>query len=615
MIRRRMTILTVALPLLLAAFVPVVAQEGQSPFAGKKVIPLQPTNVDKVVLARKLVAAQRYQEAADLLEVLYETDSDNSLLLNLLRTCYDQLQQFDKAEMLMRRIIQKDPQSVGNRLYLAELLVRLNRDSEALEVYDQVEAMIGNGDPTRLILLINSMITSGLDKPVLERIDRAREKFGNPLLFNIELGGILEKQQDYRGAVLEYLAPLLQDTTEDANRAERRLLALLDFETSSAEVESLLKNVADSSSGHRAMRLLTEHYLKAERFDDAFAYALRQDSLEGRSGVPLLTLARRCGERHLWPQVVKMTDFILQRYPDKRYQTEVSFTRAQALAELGRADEAVQVYQRLAEQTDDQQVRADAIYGLGVLYSEYLDDCERALIYYDSVLNDFPRGRGYLMSCKAKSLCHIRLGYLDQARTLLDQLLKSRLPDDFREEVEFFQGLVEFFDQKYDTAQFMFRKLTVDFPNGLYVNDALRLVLALDDGKVLGSTLDDFSAARYAQFRGENDSALVRLYALADAKPQALGDLALYEVVEMELKRADTSAALAAIERLVQEYPDSYYRPLGMKIKADLLVGSGDNVSQATELYRFLLENCSEYPFTREVREKLKELDARRPVG
>jgi tetratricopeptide (TPR) repeat protein len=459
------------------------------------------------------------------------------------------------------------------------------------------------------------MITSGLDKPVFERIDRARERFGNPLLFAIERGSILERQQNYRGAVLEYLPPLLQDTTDDANRAERKLLALLDFETSSAEVERLLKNVADSVSGYRAMRLLTEHYLKAERFDDAFAYALRQDSLEGRSGVPLLTLARRCGERHLWPQVVKMTDFILQKYPDSRYQTEVSFTRAQALAELGRADEAVLVYQRLAEQTDDLQVRTDAIYGLGVLYSEYLGDCERALIYYDSVLNNFPRGRGYLMSWKAKSLCHIRLGHLDQARTLVDQLLQSRLPDDFREEVAFFQGLAEFFDQKYDTAQFMFRKLTVDFPNGFYVNDALRLVLALDDGKALGSTLDDFSAARYAQFRGENDSALVRLYAIADAKPPALGDLALYEVIEMELKRTDTSAALAAIERLVQEYPDSYYRPLGIKIKADLLAGSGDNVSQATELYRFLLENCSEYPFTREVREKLKELDARRPVG
>ena len=615
MISRRTILLTLALLLSPAVFTPAAAQEGQSPFMGKKVISFQPTKEDKVGLARKLVAAQRFQEAADLLEVLYETDPGNSLLLNLLRTCYDQLQQFDKAEMLMRRIIQNDPQSLGHRLYLAELLVRLNRESEALEVYDQVEAMIKGGDPTRLNLLISSMIASGLDKPALERIDRGRRQSGNPLLLAMERGSILEKQPDYRGAVLEYLPLLMQDTTDDANRAERRLLALLDFETSSAEVERLLKNVADSASVPRAMRLLTEHYLKAERFDDAFAYALRQDSLEGRSGIPLMILARRCGERHLWPQVEKMTDFILQNYSDSRYQFEASFDRARALAELGRANEAVQVYQRLAEQTDDQQVRAEAIYGLGVLYSEYLGDCERALICYDSVLNNFPRGRGQLMSWKAKSLCHIRLGHLDQARKLLDQFSRSRLPDDFREEVAFFQGLVEFFDQKYDTAQIILRKVVVDFPQGFYVNDALRLVLALDDGKASDSILNDYSAARYARFRGENDSARVCLYAIADARPPVLGDLALFEAVEMELIRADTGAALAAIERLTQEYPDSYYRPLGIKIKADLLAGSGDGVRQAAELYRFLLENCSEYPFTREVREKLRELDTRLPVG
>ena len=615
MTRRGMTILAVVLPLSLVVFAPAEAQQGESPFTGKKVISFEPTGEDKVRLARKLVAAQRFQEAADLLEVLYETETDNSLLLNLLRTCYDQLQQFDKAEMLMRRIIQNDPRSLGNRLYLAELLVRLNRQSEALEVYDQVAAMIEGGDPTRFILLINSMIASGLDKPLLERIDKARGQSGNPMLFAIERGRILEKQQDYRGAVLEYLPALLQDTTDEANRAERRLLALLDFETSSTDVERLLKNVADSASGYRAMRLLTEHYVKAERFEDAFAYALRQDSLEGRSGIPLMSLTRRCGERRLWPQVVKMTEFILKNYSDSRYKAETLFSRARALAELGRADEAVQVYQQLAEQTDDPRVQADAIYGLGVLYSEYLGNCERALIYYDSVLNNFPRGQGYLMSWKAKSLCHIRQGHLEQARSILSQFAQSRLPDDFREEAAFYQGLVEFFDHKYDTAQIMFRKLMVDSPQGFYVNDALRLILALEDGKTSDSILDYYSAARYARFRGENDSARVWLYAIAEARPPVLGDLALYEVVEMELKRADTAAALVAIERLTREYPDSYYRPLGIKTKADLLAGSSDGVRQATELYRFLLENCSEYPFTREVREKLRKLDARLPVG
>ena len=79
--------------------------------------------------------------------------------------------------------------------------------------------------------------------------------------------------------------------------------------------------------------------------------------------------------------------------------------------------------------------------------------------------------------------------------------------------------------------------------------------------------------------------------------------------------RADTGAALVALERLATEYPDSYYRPLGIKLKADLLAGSGNDLKQAAELYRYLLENCSEYPFTREVREKLRDLDTRLPVG
>ena len=604
-----------ALALFLAPLAPVVAQEGESPFSGKKVISFQPTSEDRVSLARKLAAGQRYQEAADLLEVAYETDPDNSLIVNLLRTCYDQLQQYDKAEVLIRRLIQKDPRSPGHRLNLAELLVRLNREQEALEVYDEVEGMIGSGDPSRFNLLISSMIASGLDQPALERIDTARKQFKDSSLFSLERGGILEKQQDFRGAVMEYLPALMQDTTHDAIRAERRLLALLDFETSAGEVERLLKDVAQSATGRRATKLLTEHYLKADRFDEAFVYALREDSLEGRSGVPLLVLTRRCEERHLWPQVVSMIELITQKYPDSRFQVELSFSRARALAELGRAAEAVPVYQTLSERSEDPQVRADAVYGIGVLYSEYLKDYERALVFYDSVISSFPRGQGFIMSQKAKALCHVRLGHLEQARSLLDQLLRSRLPDDFREESAFYQGLVEFFDRKFDTARFMFRKLIVDFPQGFFVNDALRLVLALDDGKTLGAVLDSYSAARYARFREQNDSALAGLYAIAEAKPPALGDLALYEVVELELMRADTGAAMAAIERLARDYSESYYRPLGLKIKADLLTGSGNDLKQAAELYRYLLENCSEYPFTREVREKLRDLDARLPVG
>jgi len=593
----------------------LLAQEQESPFSGQRVIGFEPDREQKIALARRLISAQRFQEAADLLEIMYESEPDNGLVQNLLRTCYDQLKQYDKAELLMRRIIERDPRSAGHRLYLAELLARLDRKDEALEVYDQAAAMIEESDPVRFLILIKSLTSSGMDQAALDRIDQARAKFADPTLFAIERGGIFEKRQEYKKAVMEYLPPLVQDSTPDADRAESRLLALLEFQASSVQVEELLRAVADSTSGLRTMRLLADHYLKAGRFDDAFWYTLRQDSLEGHSGMPLLSFTRRCQERRCWPQVVRMTEVILRQYADSRYQLEASLDRAQALAELGRADEAVQVYRNLADRSADTRTRADAIYGIGVLYSEYLGDNEQALIYYDSVINHYPRGQGYLAARKAAPLCHLREGRLDTARRQLAEFGQGLLPDDLQEELSYLRALVEFFDKKYDTAETMFRKVTVDHPQGFYVNDALRLILAITDARGLGSTLDEYSGAVYARYRGQTDSARTQLYSLADGQPPVLADLALYELIQLELKRADSAAALQVIDRLYEEHPESYYRPLGVKVKADLLVDSGRDIKQGIELYRFLLENYSEYPFTREVREKLRKLETRVPTS
>lgn len=612
---RSSVIIYLLLTLLIFGVALVHAQEGQSPFTGKKVIGFQPASEDKVGLARRLIASQRFQEAADLLEAQYEAQPDNDVVVNLLRTCYEQLKQYEKAELLVRRIIEKQPRDYGQKLYLAELLVKMNREPEALVVYDQAAAILDEVGEGGAMMLIRSLINSQLDSAALARIDSARSRYGDKTLFALERGSILEKHQQYREAVREYLPLLVRDSVVDSDHGEQRLLALLNFEASTAEVEGLLKSVADSTSSIRIMRLLTDHYLKAGRYDEAFSYSLRQDSLEGRDGVALITYAHQCQERRLWPQVVRATEIILQQHPDGRFFVETSFARARALAELGRPEEAAQVYTNLARQVPDAKTQGDAVYGLGVLYSEYLHDYDKALVYYDSVINYFPRGQGYLMARKAAPLCHLRKGRLQQARELLSSLGQSRLPEDFREEISYLSGLVEFYDRKYDTAQTIFRKLTVDYPEGLYVNDALRLVLAITEAKGVGNALDDYSGALYARYRGDVDSARTLLTAIADGKPPVLGDVALYELIGLELKQPDSAAALQSIDRLDKEHADSYYRPLGLKLKADILIGSGRDLKQGLELYRFLLENYSEYPFTREVRDKLRELESRAPVG
>ena len=612
-------ILVVCATALLSMTATVSAQESTSPFEGKKTIGFEPSSGDKLQMARRLIGSQRYQEAADLLETIYQSDPDNDQVQNLLRACYDQSKQYPKAELLARKMLEKQPTNFGLRIYLAETLVRMSRLEEALSEYDRAAATFERSAPIEansyLRGLVRSLVANDLDSVALTRIDQARMKTGDATLLAAERGGIFEKRQQYRQAVSEYLPPLLRDTTTEARQAERRLVAMLEFEGSAAQVEPMLKDVADSTSSVRIMTLLADHFMKAGRFDEAFSYCLRQDSLEGGSGIPLLMFARSCQDRRAWEQVVRMADIILQRKSGGEFTTDASLQKARALAELGRPEEAAEVYRQLAAGTDNPQVRGDAVYGLGVLASNYLHDYESALTFYDSVVANYPRGQQYIYARKEIPICHLRLGHTEEARTGLSALLKSRLSEEIQEEVVYLTGLAEFFDKKYDTAEAIFRKLIVDYPKGFYVNDALGLVLTISDAKTAGPALDQYSEARYAAFQGNTASARVSLVTLAGDSTSVLADLALYELTRLELAAADSTAAAGFVDRLDREHPESYYRPLGLKMKADMQVQSGRDLKQAMEIYRVLLENYSEYPFAREVREKLRDLDSRVPAS
>jgi TolA-binding protein len=83
----------------------------------------------------------------------------------------------------------------------------------------------------------------------------------------------------------------------------------------------------------------------------------------------------------------------------------------------------------------------------------------------------------------------------------------------------------------------------------------------------------------------------------------------------MEIGRSDSSAAFEVLDRLIDEFPESYYLPLGMKLKADMLFDGKRNIEQARELYRQLLESYPDYPFTNEVRDRLREIELPGAVG
>jgi len=610
----RAMLVQISLLALLVGLNPVYAQELERDKKPTVIIPLTQDMDKEIAVARRLIRARNYQGAADLLELAFHKDPDNSVIHNLLRSCYTLQKQYEKSVLLSRRLIEAASDPFSEYLHLAFALTRVGNTDEAAAVYDTAAGFAT--DRSRLSSLIRSMISSRMDDKALVQIERARKTEADPRLYALERGRILEGQQKYEEAFEEYVDLLLADTAATTPRAEKQVLHLLSFEESARIVEDALLAIADSTSSVSVIRLLSNHYIKAGSFEKAFTFALKQDSLGDHQAVPLLDLMLNCEERELWNEVVGIAEYVLTHYGENpSIRVNTSFQYANALARLGRGEEAIAAYEELHNSCKRDRCQADALFGGAVVYFDLLEDYETALIYFDSIVNRYPQGLTYLNARKAIPHCHLRAGKLTEAREELTELERFDFGEDVEEEIAYYLGLIDFFENEYDSASLAFRKLMLDYPRGFYFNDALQLVLLITEGAEAESSLNKLACALFFEQRRMYDSTRTNLISLVERESAPLGDIALYRLGNMEMGLADSSAAMKAYERLIDGYPESYYTPYGMKICADMLVVTTDGVEESRQIYRTLLEAYPDYPFAAEVREKLRELETTQPIG
>jgi tetratricopeptide (TPR) repeat protein len=607
-----------ALLLLLTVFVAAGAFGQEDPVGQNYVIQSSgstPENRQRVMAARQLMNNGSYDPAAATLEIVYEQEPDNQLVAGLLKTCYYQLKQFLKAEILVRRLLERYPDQFGYRIELAELMADRGSLDSARSAYHETSAGVTVKDTVRQLLIIRSEISRGFDDDAIQLIDSLRRQAGDTLLFALERGTILEKQKKYAQVVDQYLILLAQDTTSASMEAERRLIALLGFPESAGPVESRLARESNTVRSRRVLQLLEDYNLKEGQFDKAFAYAVKRDSVEKADGSPLLYYMRRCAERKQYVQTVRMGEYALERYPSSSITILVRMSYAGALAETGRYQDAIGQYEVIRKTSPRPQEQGDALYAAASLYMNGLRNYAAALRLYDTVLMQYRFGNLYLNSLRDRSRCFVRMGNLDSAAEAYRTVGRQTNLPEFKEEASYYDGLIFLFRDQYDSCKSAMKKLMVDYPSGFYINDAIQLLMALDDASGASDILSIYANALKYSEQFEWDSARQWFDRLTLADNKALADDALHRMMQISLSVADTSATMESIERLTSGFPESYFSPYGLKIKADILMTGRGTPQQAKEIYRLLLEQYPNYPFATEVRKKLRQMEADNKIG
>ncbi|MEW6410873.1 MAG: tetratricopeptide repeat protein [Candidatus Zixiibacteriota bacterium] len=600
----RFTAAVVLLSILLLASVDISAQQEQG--TAETEIGQAELNAN-INFCRGLMRERNYEGASALLETLYEKYPDNTVVISLLIQCYDQLQYYTKAAEIIQRYLKNYPDNFNMRLLYAEVLAKQGELDRSEDIYRQVAESIAVSNVIRLQAIVQSMVRHNLGDRIILFIDSLRALASDSTLFAIQRGSVLESKKLYREAVLEYY-PLLRDTSRTGNDAEKRIMDLLDFADSQQQAEEGLLAQSDLPENARALKILSTYYLKSGRFDEAFDFTVSRDSLEGFDGGTLLSYMQTCLERKLYQQAARMGEYLFGRREIYRPGSEVYLVYADALVRLHRYDEAIAVLDDLFATAQEDGVRVEALYALGLIHLDALGDNDRAIDYFDSAQFFYSRNPAYLAAMMTRPICYLRKGELQKAAEDFDAGLKLNPPDEVRERAEYYKALILFFEKQYDSSHVALKKLLVDHPRGLYVNDAVRMMVIIDEAGDSPEQLYDYSNALLFEERRMSDSAMAGLSKIANDPDAVLADIALLGLAELSLSQADSLAAVRYIDSLSIRFEDSYYRPYGLKLKADIFAETVELRGQAVEIYRSLLEKHANYPFIPAVRKKMREL-------
>jgi tetratricopeptide (TPR) repeat protein len=567
----------------------------------------QGQSLDRIETARRLVAQGAFISAIAMLEDIYAEQPDNRMVVSLMLTCYTELKAYPKAEMLLERELEKKPDDL---LYHNRLLDIYLKTADDTLIDRQADRMIKqfSGREQLYGSIIEKLIGSGYPDKALGLIERGRTELNDRNLFLMESASIYEIRGEYHRAVLEYFRIPVGDSSL-ANEADRRLAALIRYPGAGPEVIRGLQDVLINDPDNlNALKYLSESYIQQNRFEDAFESTIRYDSVAGRRGMEVVNYLRRCRDRGLHEQVIKVAEYLDRYYAGGTPLSNYRFFYAEALRGVGRYNDAIGVYRGMVENSPQDRDRAEALLEIGNTFRYNLNMYDSARIFYDSA-SVYRYSHVILAAQMEKARLLVVEGRLDQARAAFEGLKGRRSLNDQQEYIDFMLAMIDFFRKDFDEADLKFRKIIEAYPRGYYLNDALIHSLLIREALVSDSSvLAEYAEAAYFENRLMPDSMEERLTEIVEGVVSPLTGIAYYKLSDHYFKRGDFSSAMNVIGRMEEKYPDDYFYPYCLKLKADILSRSAENKDKAIEIYTDILTRFGNYPFAGEIRKKLQKM-------
>jgi len=537
--------------------------------------------------------------------------------------CLAKLQQYDKAEKMLKKVIKRYPQ---NPAYIVDLGTLYKDQKEIEKGNSQYEKAIKQlaPDQQQVISLANEFIQ-------LQEWDFAIATFkhGKKLLngfypFSAEIAGVYEKKGDVAGMVNEYLS-LLEYGDDQLQTVQNGLQPSFGEDKDEAKNEiiktELLKKVQAEPDKTVYTELLIWFFIQEKNFNGALVQSKALDKRLREDGQRLMALGQLCVSNEEYETAAKCFQYVIEKGKEnyhyvnarmellnaqyKRVTTKYNYTQndlseleknfTTTLDELGKGAGTSLLMKNLAH-----------------LQAFFMNKTKEAT----DLLNEAIKLPGINETTQAE--CKLELGdiLLMTAQIWDASLLYSQVEFDFKHEplgneAKFRNAKLSYYNGEFKWAQAQLNVLKAATEK-LIANDAMGLSLTISENlKEEGDSLalSMFSRADLFVFRNQFDKAILSLDSITQKfQNTSLADDILYKKYQIKMKLGKFPEAAEQLQKLLDNYS---YDILGDDAQfklAELNEVYLNAPDKAKQLYEELLTKFPGSIYTTEARKRFRRL-------
>jgi len=569
---------------------------------------------NQLEIAKSLLKNSRYQEAWDIYLNRLEQDGPQEELLQGLSFCHQFLKNTLDYGMAIYNLLQKNPQNLL-------LLSRLNQLRESLpnnlSLQKNFQVALNNAPRDKNIYqtFAQAYYQKGQIQIAVEIVELSRKIFNQPDLFAKELYPFYFIQSEYLLSFQELLR-ILQQEPHNFPWLDEELKKIF-IKTDSSQTDQIDKLMAAVLKEHprdpSLIRFAAHCYMRQEKIPESFNLFRKLEDHNKNPGSELIFFTDWLFKKHHYREVLEYNHYILDHFKQAKLQEPVLLLNAQCHSALGNYQEAVRLYKTLSLNNKNSLSQFEWLLAIGKIFKDNFDQADSALVYFENSLMKAVNEDQKMKSTLLALDCHIRLGDLARARSLI-RPLEQRLNDksynrENLEELFYLKIKIDLFGGESDQVLRELKEHCPRYPQGLYTNDLLAQRILIERGGNEVDLLKRYFSAQFLAYQKKYfDASQIFQSLLQDYPYSSLRPAILFQLAQWYETLRKPDEAVHAFLAVVTEYDSSFWAEHSQMELGHLYLNLWQNRTEALLKFENFLIKYPHSVLADEVRKKIREI-------